>query len=156
MPNLSIIQSFLPSAEEQVELLEELLRFSNEKELMNFKDTNWYSYNWLTSREGIEYKDITKGGLITRLDKYQYSEENILVKEYIRFMSENVLYKLALGIITQCREYNTTEVSIFKPEALLDIFGQTYIYIFGQTYISVRQEGEDIELIGVVAIYFNN
>lgn len=144
------VKDNLPTPEEQLTLFKQILEKSNSQRNNILNDNPVCSFNWLSPLEvkklGFTEKNkIIKLQVHRQIDKNSkiYDEENHKTS-FLEAIWYNELVELGLEIFKLCDEKKTNQVSILKPEALLE-----------KAYISFVEIENVIEFIGTVGIYFN-
>lgn len=132
MTNISFVQDNLPTPDEQLEILKQLLDSRN-------KD-NLYTFNWISNIENLKLRDMLRLDLTTELDSFSVKYNDI--KEYIDKTVQNMLRHLSLTLIWQLQDIKNDTVNIFLPTNL--------------PYIIPSQYGQHLYLSGTVKYYFDN
>lgn len=132
MTNISFVQDNLPTPDEQLEILKQLLDSRN-------KD-NLYTFNWVSNIENLKLRDMLRLDLATELDSFSVKYNDI--KEYLDKTVQNMLRHLSLTLIWQLQDNKNNTVNIFLPTNL--------------PYIIPSQYGQHLYLSGTVKYYFDN
>ena len=134
MIDISFVQDNIPTPEEQLELLTYSLR--------NRNDT--FNFNLVSKVDRAEKLIYKIGGetKLTNKDKCLNFESK---KNYLTYKVESIIRQLIIGIVTYSKERQYQTLNLLKPEALLE-----------KTYISFVEREEEIYLVGIIGIYFDN
>lgn len=131
------IQNNLPDNQDQIELLKLCLEAGNKGR------ANIYKFNFVSDVDRTK-RQVLKIGAETKLKVDFYRKEEY-PSSYLATKVKTIFMQLALGIFIQSLGRHLQYIKVLEPEALLE-----------KTYISFVEREEEIYLVGIIGIYFEN